>query len=248
MDKINFINGETPINDTNLNQMQDNVENAINTITTEIEEKIPNVIDNLESTSTTEALSAKQGKILNEKIPAKINELAVTGTTIYKGSCNDITDTCVVYVSGGTDCPEELNGVNYGYLFTKCCYDTYMVQTFEDVNSNRSWKRAKINGIWSSWERQGVISEPIWLDNPLTKTNTELSNINISQAKLVIIYCTLISILYRQNVIIPVGDTEWNIIYASDGSVGYVRLGESSIVVSPNSSDTFKVLGYSLIK
>lgn len=31
MEKINFINGETPINDTNLNQMQDNIETAINT-------------------------------------------------------------------------------------------------------------------------------------------------------------------------------------------------------------------------
>lgn len=208
MEKINFINGETPINDTNLNQMQDNMENAINTITTE----------------------------------------AVTGTTIYRGSCNDITDTCVVYVSNGTDCPEELNGVNYGFLFTKHITDNYMVQTFEDVNSNRSWKRTKTNGIWSSWERQGVISDPIWLDDPGSKTNIELSNINISQAKLVIIYCTLSSVLYRQNVIIPVGDTEWNIIYASDGSVGYVRLGTNAIVVSPNSSDNFKVLGYSLIK
>lgn len=32
MEKINFINGETPINDTNLNQMQDNMENAISTM------------------------------------------------------------------------------------------------------------------------------------------------------------------------------------------------------------------------
>lgn len=29
MEKINFINGETPINDTNLNQMQDNIEKSI---------------------------------------------------------------------------------------------------------------------------------------------------------------------------------------------------------------------------
>ena len=36
-----------------------------------------NVIDNLESTSTTDALSANQGKILNDKIPKKtITKLA----------------------------------------------------------------------------------------------------------------------------------------------------------------------------
>lgn len=237
MEKINFINGETPINDTNLNQMQDNMENAI-----------PNVIDNLESTSTTEPLSAKQGKVLNEKIPAKIKELAVTGTTSYNGSCNDITDTCVVYVSNGTDCPTELNGSNFGYLFTKCLYDTYMVQTFEDANSNRSWKRTKTNGIWSSWERQVVISDSIWLENPGTKTNVNIFDNNINQAKIVIIYCTLSSISYRQNVIVSGGDNEWNVIYASDGSVGYVRLGPGAIVISGSSSDNFKVLGYSLIK
>lgn len=32
MDKINFVNDKTPLNDTNLNQMQTNVENAINSL------------------------------------------------------------------------------------------------------------------------------------------------------------------------------------------------------------------------
>lgn len=76
MEKINFINGETPINDTNLNQMQDNIENAI-----------PNVIDNLESTSTTEPLSAKQGKVLDEKIDdiiGNIGSISCAGTDIVE--------------------------------------------------------------------------------------------------------------------------------------------------------------------
>lgn len=170
------------------------------------------------------------------------------GIKSYNGSCNDITDTCVVYVNNGTDCPAELNGSNYGFLFTKVLYEGYIVQTFEDVNSNRSWKRTKSNGTWFSWERQAVISDSIWLENPGTKTNVNIFDNNINQAKIVIIYCTLSSISYRQNVIVPVGDNEWNVIYASDGSVGYVRLGPGAIVISGSSSDNFKVLGYSLIK
>lgn len=48
--------GTTPLNAENLNQIQTNVENAI-----------PPVVDNLTSTSATDALSANQGRILNEK-------------------------------------------------------------------------------------------------------------------------------------------------------------------------------------
>lgn len=53
--------GTTPLNAENLNQMQTNMENAI-----------PEVIDNLESTSETDALSAKQGKILKELIEGTV--------------------------------------------------------------------------------------------------------------------------------------------------------------------------------
>lgn len=98
MEKINFINGETPINDTNLNQMQDNMENAINTITTEIEEKIPSVIDNLESTSTTEALSAKQGKVLNESINDIIGDIG----SISCAGTDAVTTTAEVELGSGT--------------------------------------------------------------------------------------------------------------------------------------------------
>lgn len=49
MDKINFQNGITPLNDTNLNQLQTNVENAINqkyvNITTGVEFETGRIID-----------------------------------------------------------------------------------------------------------------------------------------------------------------------------------------------------------
>lgn len=62
MKKIKFVNGGQPaVNDANLNLMQDNIEEAINDAET-------TVTDNLTSDSGTDALSAKQGKILNDKI------------------------------------------------------------------------------------------------------------------------------------------------------------------------------------
>ena len=66
MEKINFENlplTNTPINAENLNNLQDNVKNAI-----------PAVIDNLESDSATDALSAKQGKLLKETKQDKIED------------------------------------------------------------------------------------------------------------------------------------------------------------------------------
>lgn len=49
--------GSTPLSAENLNQMQDNIEEAI-----------PEVVDNLTSTSTSKALSANQGKELKGQI------------------------------------------------------------------------------------------------------------------------------------------------------------------------------------
>ena len=65
MEKINFVNGTSPaLNATNLNQMQDNIENAIN----EVNDAIPEIVDNLTTEDATKALSAKQGKELKKAI------------------------------------------------------------------------------------------------------------------------------------------------------------------------------------
>jgi hypothetical protein len=64
--KIGFDNGSQPaINDTNLNQMQTNIQTAISTLETNIENAI---VDNLTSIDSKSFLSAKQGKVLNDKI------------------------------------------------------------------------------------------------------------------------------------------------------------------------------------
>lgn len=62
---VNFENGVTPINDINLNKIQTDLKQEL----LEMKDDIEIVVENtLESDSTTDALSAKQGKVLNEKI------------------------------------------------------------------------------------------------------------------------------------------------------------------------------------
>lgn len=77
---------------------------------------------------------------------------AITDKKFYYGSCNDINETCVVYVNNGTDCPPQLNGVNYGFLFTTYITDNYISQLFYDSNSQNEYFRRKIGGIWKDWE------------------------------------------------------------------------------------------------
>ncbi|MCI8641134.1 MAG: hypothetical protein HFJ59_04620 [Clostridia bacterium] len=132
MEKINFKNGQAPyINDTNLNQLQENIEESINSksslptggITGQVLAKASNtdndvewvnqtsggessivVEDTLESDSITNALSANQGKELNEKIKNMTTYSAeeintgktwIDGKTIYRRILNipNVTST-----------------------------------------------------------------------------------------------------------------------------------------------------------
>ena len=82
MDKINFQNGVTKLNADTFNTLQNNIESAINDISS------TTVIDNLTSASTTDALSANQGKLLNEKI---------TNLSIYS---TEETNTGKIWIDG----------------------------------------------------------------------------------------------------------------------------------------------------
>ena len=86
MKLIEWINGKTKLNKTTFDEFQNNIKSAVvptGGTTGQVLAKSTNtdndvewvdqkrgitVVDNLTSTSTTDALSAKQGKILNEKI------------------------------------------------------------------------------------------------------------------------------------------------------------------------------------
>lgn len=103
MKLIEWINGKTKLNKTTFDEFQNNIKSAVvptggttgqvlaKSTNTDNDVKWVNqtggitVVDNLTSTSTTDALSAKQGKVLNDKI---------NGTVLYEninGSRDEIT-------------------------------------------------------------------------------------------------------------------------------------------------------------
>lgn len=99
--------GNTPLSAENLNQMQDNIEEAI-----------PEVIDNLTSSSTSKALSANQGKELKTYIEElntystteKIVGTWINGKPLYEKT---ITGTKIA----GTDLSIKIaDDVEYGFV------------------------------------------------------------------------------------------------------------------------------------
>lgn len=163
MDKINFQNNITKVNAETFNTFQNNIEKAINTVDTkattidtktlptggttgQILTKKSNtnydtkwqnpieVVDNLESTDTTSALSAKQGKVLNDKITnlestewknATLNS-EVTGYIRYRkqGKRVYVEGTVTTSVPSGsrnlTQLPTEYRPKNQNYVFWAC--------------------------------------------------------------------------------------------------------------------------------
>lgn len=163
MDKVNFQNNITKVNAETFITFQNNIEKAINAVDTkattidkktlpiggttgQILTKISNtdydtqwqnpieVVDNLESTDTTSALSANQGKVLNDKITnlestewqnATLNS-GVTGFIRYRKQGKR------VYVEGNvttsvpsesrnlTQLPTEYRPKNQNYVFWAC--------------------------------------------------------------------------------------------------------------------------------
>lgn len=82
MQKINFKNlpdTSTPLNASTLNQMQDNIESAINTVASDI----PTVVDSLDSDSTTNAPSvhAVKNMIKMQDVTISVGVLNSTSTT-----------------------------------------------------------------------------------------------------------------------------------------------------------------------
>ena len=127
--------GETPLSAEILNEMQDNIENAI-----------PIVVDNLTSTSETDVLSAKQGKILNDKLYSVLEQVTnidgvkengkygifnATGTlpSGYSTSDNNIIIECIMW------------------------NNSYGRQILHDVRSDNTYIRRLDNGIWHSWKK-----------------------------------------------------------------------------------------------
>lgn len=98
------------------------------------------------------------------------------------GSCNDISETCMVWINNSADCPAELNGANWGFLITQYISDEYICQIFADANSNRRWTRSKIGENWQSWDMLSINSKITYgkIDNQ-TITANSINKIELNQ-------------------------------------------------------------------
>lgn len=83
---------------------------------------------------------------------------AIVDKKYYTGNCNDVNETCVLWVNNGSGVPSGLSS-NYGFLVTKVITSSYIEQEFADGNTNLRWTRSKVNGTWKSWEPLVTIVE-----------------------------------------------------------------------------------------
>jgi hypothetical protein len=90
----------------------------------------------------------------------------------YTGSCNNIKETCLLWINNGSDCPAQLNNINFGFLFTKYTSDNYIEQEFADANSNQRFTRSKIGGVWYPWTK-------ILTQTDLDSINGEIASITV---------------------------------------------------------------------
>lgn len=172
----------------------------------------------------------------------------------YTGSCNDVDETCVLWVNGGIDCPPQLNGVNYGFLFTKAINDNYIEQEFADANTTNRYTRSKIGESWKNWVGLNSIGD--YRVCSLTNTNVSLYDERIKNSRYVIVFYTFqrTSERYIASAILSTTNSEWNIVLGiqngANNRLGYISLATydtSELRVSTYSDNEFEVVGYNLI-
>lgn len=105
------------------------------------------IADNLTTSSSTTPLSAKQGKVLNEKI----RSTNLTGTNI-----DNINDYGTFYIFNATGTlPVGYKASDNNIILTSYQWDgSWLTQECKDVRSNRKSLRTKTNGTWGPWIEQ----------------------------------------------------------------------------------------------
>lgn len=150
---IIFDNGGTSLESTD-------VEGALK----EVNSAIPNVVDNLTSTSTTDALSAKQGKVLNEKFEGITftgllsSGVSSTGTEV-EGTLSESVDNFDLIVivftgSGGTQCCSMVIPTRYSNrAFYGDIVQSSNVYSYGEVkvNGNKIYVKANSFSGWSGF-------------------------------------------------------------------------------------------------
>lgn len=100
------------------------------------------VQNNLTSTSTTDSLSAAQGKILNET--------KAVNKTLTNEDLNTVTTPGFYNAGGGNSVINKPSGVDhFGLIVVHNANGTYYTQNI--FNDSGEWKRTCTNGTWGSW-------------------------------------------------------------------------------------------------
>lgn len=110
---------------------------------------IIDIVDNLESTSTVDGLSANMGRVLNGKIEALSVMKDITGLNLNE----QIGKIIIAY---GNDCINKPTGVGNGYLINlphATAGDRYNKQFWIARVDNRIYTRRMEDSVWSTWEK-----------------------------------------------------------------------------------------------
>lgn len=153
-------------------------DDSTGTITTQDTNTWRGIVDNLTSTSTTESLSAKQGKVLNDKFADYLTTASAAETYQPKGNYLTSIPTASATVTGGVKVGSNITVSSGTISLTKSNVTTALGYTPPTTNTTYSLATASANGLLSSTDF------------------TKLSKIGISTNKLVIGNAASISSTY----------------------------------------------------
>lgn len=132
------------------------------------------VVDNLTSTSATDALSANQGRVLKELIDNEVDTLSTTIEALK--NVENISDANLneqigrIIFGYGNDCTNRPTGAGNGYLLNLAHpgYPTsYNIQYWQVRNTKQIYTRRMENNVWNDWSLL-TNTDSGWLDITLS--------------------------------------------------------------------------------
>ena len=124
------------------------------------------VINNTTSTSTTDALSAAQGKVLND-------EKAASKVLASNVDLNTVKTPGMYSCGGGNSIKNKPTGVNgIGLIVIHNASGEYYTQILTTSNNTSTYRRSCVSGTWNAW----TIDK--YTDTTYTKASLGLGNVN----------------------------------------------------------------------
>ncbi|OAV09533.1 hypothetical protein D6D69_01410 [Moraxella catarrhalis] len=114
--------------------------------------------NHLTSSSTTQALSAAQGKILNDTKLDKTNVIT-NPTLLTDGDLNDYTQPGYYYCPTNHQAASIVNTPTNLAFCLQVVKASGVIQTVRQYSSSYTWMRGYANGHWSSWQRFALTTD-----------------------------------------------------------------------------------------